>query len=612
MNKPLQSAPAAPAVHDLPGRQGYHINDLQITEKQLALLSAINRLLSQNLPHVSKEEKRDLTGNLPLLLKNSLNLLAQEIHLPFLLLSIQNEYNDEAIIVESSVIMKHSDGKHNAAAEYKPCNLNYRHSYRPGEGIIGLVVKNKKPYLCPDIHKAPEFLNRTGLKEQFSDSPVGFLCLPIMPAHQMTTEARVIGTLSSGLYYPAEPERLLADSEERHDGERHGGKHHNREVSGKVSLEKLLLDSPVFNNIRELAQFLKIVCELMANTVHLRIELELEQQRLQRANAILHSRISQNESLQKIVGRSSVMQELFLQITQVARVNTTVLILGESGTGKELVARAIHQGSNRAKRPFVSVNCAALPEGVIDSELFGHVKGAFTGALQNRKGRFEQAEGGTLFLDEISELPMHLQSKLLRVLQEKEYQPLGSELTRSTDVRIIAASNRDLESSVQKYNFREDLFFRLSVFPIYLAPLRERKSDITLLVDHLLEKSALRLGTNVARLAHSAIDLLMAYNWPGNVRELENVIERASILCEDGVIYAHHLPPTLQSGKSAQSSLNLTLKEAVERLELDMIHEALKDNKGNMRLAAKNLGITERQIGLRMRRYNLEYKEFRQ
>ncbi|WGK69581.1 sigma-54-dependent Fis family transcriptional regulator [Candidatus Haliotispira prima] len=577
---------------------GCHLGDFKSSQRTLSLISSINQILSQSLHRQSPDnEPNPASTTLALLLKNSLNLLAKEIHLPFLLLSIQNDYDNEAIIAESSIANPCSAAQRNVEGEgLETRNVNYRHRYRPGEGIIGMVTKNNRPYFCPDIHSAPEFLNRTGLKEQFSNTTVGFLCLPITqnPTENSPNE-QVIGTLSTGLCYLRPPARdrpsLLAE---------------------QGDLENYLLDSPMFTDIGELGAFLKLVCDLMVNTVKTRIELEQEHRRLQRANAILRKRSDQNESLRQIVGRSGAMQELFMQITQVAKVDTTVLIRGESGTGKELVARAIHQSSIRAKKPFISVNCATLPEGVIDSELFGHVKGSFTGALHNHKGRFELAEGGTLFLDEISELPLHLQSKLLRILQEKEYQPLGSESMRSADVRIIAASNHNLEQDIQERNFREDLFFRLSVFPIHLPLLRERKSDITLLVDHFLEKNAVRIGTNVVRVADSTISLLMSYNWPGNVRELENVIERASILCEDGVIYAHHLPPTLQSGKSSQTTINYTLKEALERLELDMLYEALKDNQGNMRLAAKQLDISERQIGLRMNRYNLEYKDFRQ
>ena len=532
---------------------GYFIDDLKSSQKHLALLCSIKQNLSQH-------DQR----NPALPLQNSLNLLVQELELPFLLLSIQG--NDEAVIVESSISSKQAIH-------------NTQHSYRPGEGIITMVAANNKPYFCPDIHKAPEFratglLKHTRLKEQFSKAAIGLLCLPIhSPGKQ------VIGTLSAGLY--------------------------DQQGNFSQQLEDEFLDNSVFSKIRELGEFLDIVCGLLVNTVHLRIKSEQ-----QRANTIRLNHA--NESLQAIIGGSSAMRELFVQIKQVAKVDTTVLLRGESGTGKELVARAIHQGSSRAKKPFISVNCAALPEGVIDSELFGHVKGAFTGALQNHKGRFELAEGGTLFLDEISELPLHLQSKLLRVLQEKEYQPLGSELTRSANVRIIAASNHNLEDDIQKRHFREDLFFRLSVFPIHLAPLRQRQRDIILLVDHFLKKNSARFGHSILRLADDASSLLMSYNWPGNVRELENVIERASIVCEDGVIYAHHLPPALQPAKSAATSSRHTLKEAVERLEQDMLYQALKVHKGNMRLAAKQLGITERQIGLRMRRYNLEYKEFRQ
>ena len=592
-------------------QSGYFLGELQSSQKSLNLLSAVYEMISEVHELQGEEPRQNGETNkaLTLRLKSSLNLLARELHLPFLLLSIQNEHSDEAIIAESSIVQNGAP-RAERGAQRKP--LKTRNiSYRLGEGIIGMVTKSKQPYFCPDIHRAPEFLNRTGLKEQFAGTAIGFLCLPIVQSqgsqgsqgsqptlgsqpsqgseqNAKADDRKVIGTLSTGLYY----KESLPGCEARDSSYR--------------------LDSPLFSCIRELGAFLRVVCSLMVNTVKLHIELELEQQLLQQANTILRSRAQQNQSLQQMIGRSSAMQQLFVQITQVAEVDTTVLLLGESGTGKELAARAIHQSSRRAKKPFVAVNCAALPEGLIDSELFGHARGAFTGSMQNYKGRFELAEGGTLFLDEVSELPLNLQSKLLRVLQEKEYQPLGSERSRRADVRIIAASNHNLEQDVQERNFREDLFFRLSVFPIRLPPLRERKSDITMLVNHFLKKNVARLGINVVRVADSAISLLMSYNWPGNVRELENVIERASILCEEGVIYAHHLPPTLQSGKSSKSSINYTLKEALERLELDMLYEALKDNKGNMRLAARGLGITERQIGLRMSRYKLEYKDFRE
>jgi Nif-specific regulatory protein len=316
-------------------------------------------------------------------------------------------------------------------------------------------------------------------------------------------------------------------------------------------------------------------------------------------------------SISNIVGNSNKMREVFQMVSQVCKSNATVLIRGESGTGKELVANSIHYSSHRAKNPFVKVNCAALPVNLIESELFGHEKGAFTGAIKQKMGKFELAHKGTIFLDEIGSLGLDVQANLLRILQEKEFERVGGHRTLKTDVRIIAATNKNLEEAVEDESFRGDLYYRLNVFPIYLPPLRERKTDILLLADYFLEKYAKENHKNIKRLSTPAIDMLMEYHWPGNVRELENCIERAVLLCEEGVIHSYHLPPTLQTGKESGTVPALSLEDAVARLEREMIIDALKNTRGNITMAAEILDTTVRKFAYKAQKYGIEYKAYR-
>ena len=294
-----------------------------------------------------------------------------------------------------------------------------------------------------------------------------------------------------------------------------------------------------------------------------------------------------------------------------ANSKTTVLIRGESGVGKELVARALHEQSPRKGKTFVKFNCAALPESIIESELFGHEKGAFTGAVAMRKGRFEVADGGTIFLDEIGDLSPPTQVKLLRVLQEKEFERVGSQTPIACDVRIITATSRNLEEMIEREKFRADLYYRLNVFPIYVPPLRERKSDILLLADHFVESFSQSSGKNVRRISTAAVDLLVSYHWPGNVRELENCVERAVLLSPGLSIEAHHLPPTLQKKDPSEPESTGTLDSALSALEYELIVAELKRCGGNMALAARKLGLTERIMGLRVKRFNIDTKRFR-
>jgi Nif-specific regulatory protein len=322
--------------------------------------------------------------------------------------------------------------------------------------------------------------------------------------------------------------------------------------------------------------------------------------------------IPSKADLGSLVGTSSTMMTVLEQALQVAPTKTTVLIRGESGTGKELIAELIHRNSTRSSSSFIKVNCAALPDSLIEAEIFGHERGAFTGAHTRRKGRFEMANGGTIFLDEIGEISPATQTKLLRVLQEREFERVGGVETLNLDVRLIAATNKDLERAIADSTFREDLYYRLNVFTIFVPPLRERKPDILLLADHFVEKYAREHNKTVKRISTPAIDMLMSYHWPGNVRELENCIERAVVVCDDAVIHGHHLPPTLQTAEGSGTISASSLTSAVAALEREMIVDTLKTTRGNQARAAKLLQVSERIINYKVKKYGIDCERFRQ
>jgi Nif-specific regulatory protein len=380
------------------------------------------------------------------------------------------------------------------------------------------------------------------------------------------------------------------------------------EIRGALSVERVVAQR---DGLQHDLKLLSLVGAVVAQAVRIRDTARQRLRALHRENERLQEQMQHQFKPQSMIGGSAAMRSVYHHIEQVAGSQTTVFIRGESGVGKELVANAIHENSPRAGRAFVKVNCAALPESIIESELFGHEKGAFTGAIAMRRGRFELADGGTIFLDEIGDLSPSTQVKLLRVLQEKEFERVGGQQTLHCDVRVITATSRNVEQLIEEQRFRADLYYRLNVFPIYVPPLRERKADILALADHFVEKYCAASGKSIRRISTSAIDLMMMYHWPGNVRELENCIERAVLVCRDDAIQAYHLPPTLQYKAPGNASSRGTLESAINALELEMLVEALKDAAGNMAQAARALGVSERIMGLRVRKHGVDPGRYR-
>ncbi|MFO7560040.1 MAG: sigma 54-interacting transcriptional regulator [Desulfobacterales bacterium] len=435
--------------------------------------------------------------------------------------------------------------------------------YKLGEGVTGRVIQNGKAITIPKISQEPLFLDRTATRKIKSSQELSFICVPVKKENQ------VIGALSV--------DRLYQEDYSLKEGEK----------------------------------FLSVVATMIANHVIKLEKIRIEQEKLKKENIRLKTELENKYRFNNIIGNSNKMREVYQMISQVSRSNATVLIRGESGTGKELVANSIHYNSLRSKQPFVKVNCAALPSNLIESELFGHEKGAFTGAINQKKGKFELANKGTIFLDEIGSIDLEVQVKLLRVLQEREFERVGGYRTIKVDVRIIAATNKNLETAVEEEAFRGDLYYRLNVFPIYMPPLRERKTDILLLADYFLEKYSKENDKEIKRLSTPTIDMLMGYHWPGNVRELENCIERAVLVCEEGVIQSYHLPPTIQTGKESNTLPARSLEEAVANLERGMIIDSLKNARGNISEAASMLETTIRKFSYKAKKFGIDYREYR-
>ena len=381
-----------------------------------------------------------------------------------------------------------------------------------------------------------------------------------------------------------------------------------RKTFGAIEIEVSFLSE---RDYEEDLRFFEVIASMVGQALKVDRLVDSERQRLRDENLHLKEELRERYDFSQIIGTSGPIRSVYEQITQVARTNTTVLIRGESGTGKELIAHAIHYNSARARRPFIKVSCGALPDTLIESELFGYEKGAFTGADTRKKGRFELAEGGTLFLDEIGETNLATQVKLLRVLQEREFERVGGIDSIKVNVRLVVATNKDLEQAILEGSFRADLHYRLNVFTIFIPPLRERRTDIMLLADHFLEKYSSEHGKKIKRISTPAIDMCMSYHWPGNVRELENTIERAVLVCEGNVIHGHHLPPTLQTAEATGTTPSLSLSEAVKSYEKDLIIDALKITRGNRARAATLLRSTERIVRYKVKQYDIDCSRFR-
>jgi len=435
--------------------------------------------------------------------------------------------------------------------------------YSLGEGITGKVVETAKPIIVRRIGDEPAFLNRTGSLSQGLDHELAFMCVPILRG------AKVLGTISA---------------ERRYDDPALLGKH---------------LDALV------------VVAHLLAQAVELHLVENVDKALWEDRARILMDKLKKLYRPSNIIGSSTPMLELYDVLRKVSQTRTTLLLLGESGVGKELIANALHYGGLNPKGPLVKFNCAALPENIVESELFGHEKGSFTGAAQLRKGRFEEADGGTIFLDEVGELSLGVQAKFLRVLQERQFERVGGSRTITVNLRVIAATNRDLADMVARGNFRQDVYYRLSGFPIVVPPLRDRGADIALLAEHFAARFARETEKRVHGIASEAVAMLMRHAWPGNVRELENVIHRAVILAESEIIQPHDLPLSLNSPVAVCGKAPGGLEARLASIEYELLVEALRQHQGNTTEAAQALGITRRSMGLRMKRFNLSHGQFR-
>lgn len=440
--------------------------------------------------------------------------------------------------------------------------------YRVGEGIIGKIFKEAYPCVVPDIAEEPLFLNRTGARARFSKGETSFIGVPV----------------------------ILVD-----------------EPVGVLTVDRLFGPEISFE---EDIRFLTVVAMLIAQFLSLNNAVKKKEELLVAENLSLKAEFKKRFSHHNIIGHGKAMQGVFRTIDKVAPSTATALLLGESGTGKELVARAVHLASLRRDQPFIKVNCAALPENLLESELLGHEKGAFTGATSIKLGRFELADKGTLFLDEIGELPLELQAKLLRVIQEKQFERLGGTRTIRVDVRIIAATNISLEQAVRENSFRADLYYRLNVVPILLPPLRERQEDIPFLLEHFLRISNRENNRQVA-FSRDVLDFLCTYNWPGNVRELQNLVERLVIMADRNLVRMADLPtfmraepeesvgtvpaPVSQPRRPGPTSPGQSLQD----LERQQVEAALKRNGWVQARAARELGLTQRQIGYRIKKFGL-------
>ncbi len=526
-------------------------------------------------------------GNLELLAIYEISkILSSSLDLRVTMREVLNVLSSYLKMQRGMASLVHESGElHVVGATGLSAEAVQRAQYRVGEGITGRIMKTGMPMVVPDIAKEPLFLNRSGARDLSDDRKTAFVGVPIKVGR------KTIGVLSI-----------------------------DRDVSRQSA------------NFQRDVRFLSMVANLIGQTVRLHHNVAAEREQLMQEKSRLQKELHGKYSLKNVVGNSKRMQEVFAEVHQVAPGRSTVLLRGESGTGKEVIARAIHNLSPRKDGPFIRVNCAALTETLLESELFGHEKGAFTGATQERKGRFELAHGGTLFLDEIGEISPAFQTKLLRVLQEREFERVGGNKPIHVDVRLICATNRNLEEAVSQGKFREDLYYRINVVSIFLAPLRERREDIPLLIDYFLEKYN-RENNRRLTVSPQALQIMLHCNWPGNVRELENCIERSATMTRGAAIRDMDLP--CQHGKCfslvlqgygkgsavvvpmpmpgwtkdipapVTASTDTATPPATERERLVW---AMEQCGWVQAKAARLLNLTPRQVGYALKKYNVEVK----
>ena len=460
-----------------------------------------------------------------------------------------------------------------------------RGQFKTGEGVTGRIFQNAIPAVIPDVEKEPLFLNKTGAQRQLKGKTVSFLGVPIKTG---------------------------------------------RECVGVLSFERDTGLPP--GSVQQDLQLLAMVASLIGQSVRLNQQVTTDREQLIQEKSRLQKELASKYSLDNVIGQSKRMQEVFADVHMAAPGRSTILLRGESGTGKEVIARSIHFLSSRKDKPFIKVNCAALTESLLESELFGHEKGAFTGALQERKGRFEQANGGTLFLDEIGDVSPTFQVKLLRVLQEREFERVGGNKTIKVDVRLICATNKNLEEAVSSGEFRADLYFRINVISIHLPPLRERREDIPLLVENILARfnreNAAKIG-----ITPEAMRVLSNCHWPGNVRELENCVERFATMSRSNLIHEVDIPcqtnqclsstlwkyqpkgevipiapiaPPREKVEEAEEVIDISLEPS----ERERLISAMERSGWVQAKAARLLNLTPRQMGYALRKYNIEVKKF--
>ncbi|MEA3546387.1 MAG: nif-specific transcriptional activator NifA [Thermodesulfobacteriota bacterium] len=499
-------------------------------------------------------------------------LIGAAVHLDTTLAKILRILHETLRMERATLVLLDSSGKQLAirASYGLTVKEEQRGVYKLDEGICGQIFQTCSPFVVPDIQNEPLFLNRTKARSKISKEGLSFIGVPVILA---------------------------------------------RKPVGVLSVDRLF---DVDVSFEEDIRFLSVLATLIAQFLSLQRAISRKEAVLVEENKSLKAELHSRFNRHYMIGQSKPMQEIFWSIEKIAPSRATALLLGESGTGKELVARAIHEASPRKDKPFIKVNCAALPENLLESELLGHEKGAFTGATATKPGRFELADKGTLFLDEIGELPLPLQAKLLRVLQERQFERLGGTRTLRVDVRFIAATNVSLEEAVTNGAFRNDLYYRLNVVPIILPPLRERGEDIPLLLDHFLRSSNKRNERDV-KLTKKVLDFLVHYNWPGNVRELQNLVERLVILNDGGLLRIEDLPDHIlnmpQQAVPAEASFSepdlllaggKSSKMSLKDIERSEIEAALRRHGWIQARAARELGLTQRQIGYKIKKMGLK------